>query len=95
MPIGNDGEWYAPDNWDDAEADMYEDLLDANPALEGNDTLEIYFHVAYFDFDSGLTAQEREFIRDELHHYLEEEYGIIWDDVFDWEGYREHYDRTH
>jgi hypothetical protein len=27
--------------------------------------------------------------------YIYDEYGIDWDDVFDWEGWRGDYDRAH
>lgn len=93
MPLGNDGEWYAPHNWDDAETEMYLDLIEANPELAGNGTVELYYHTAYFETNSGLTQGELEVVRDDLHRYLEREYGIDWDTVFDWEAYREAYDQ--
>lgn len=91
MPLGNDGQWEAPDHWDDSEAEMFQDLVDANPQIADNDTVELYFHTAYFDTDTGLTQAELDVVRDELHDYLYEEYGIEWDDVFDWEAFREWY----
>lgn len=49
------------------------------------------FHEAYFHKGSDYSPEERAAIRDELSNYLLNEYGIDFDDAFDWDTWRETY----
>lgn len=52
---------------------------------------EALFHEGYFVRDSGFSPDELGAIRDSLTDYLRDEYGIEFDDVFDWDAWRESY----
>lgn len=64
--------------WDDAFGHQFRD-----------NTAEALFHAAYFDQD--YTTDERRQIRNALDEYLADEYGIDFQDEFDWETWRESY----
>jgi hypothetical protein len=64
--------------WNDAFGNEFQDT-----------TAQALFHAAYFDQD--YTTSERVAIREALAEYLEDEYDIDFDDVFDWEAWRESY----
>lgn len=50
------------------------------------------YHAAYFEMEYSGDALQA--IRDELKDYLQEYYDIDFDEVFDWEAWREAYDGT-
>jgi hypothetical protein len=78
-------------NWDAAETSLYEDMISHGPpSIEDDRTLELLFDTALFQTD--LNPGDRDAILDELYNYLWDEYGLDFDEVFDWEGYREWYD---
>jgi hypothetical protein len=78
-----------PDDWYSAETSMYVDMLGGDPHLVGDDSLQMLFHEALFDME--LSPDNRDIIYNELVDYLYTEYGVDFDDVFDWEAYREWY----
>lgn len=47
------------------------------------------FHEAFFDFE--FENHEREAMHEILEDYFWEEYELDFDELFDWEGYREWY----
>lgn len=89
MPAGDD--WDAPDHWSAEEADIYREMIDDYPDLLDDPVIETLVHAAYFDMESGFSARELDSIREELSTYLEDNFGLDWDDIFDWEAYREWY----
>lgn len=88
--MANDDDYYVPSDWYGAEKDLYDDLINGDPVLGEDRTLQLLFDVALFDAD--IRPEEREAVMDELVDYLWEEYGLDFDDVFDWDGYREWYE---
>jgi hypothetical protein len=52
---------------------------------------EALFHEAYFVRNSSFSAEELGAIRDSLQDYMRDEYGIDFNDVFDWDAWRESY----
>jgi hypothetical protein len=51
---------------------------------------------AFYDAALYSWAEEHEaraLILENFRQYIRETYGVEWDDIFDWEGYRENYDR--
>lgn len=66
--------------WDDAFGETFSDPV-----------AEALFHEAYFVRDSSFSPEELGAIRDSLTEYLRDEYGIDFDDVFDWDAWREAY----
>lgn len=87
--MAND-DYYVPSDWYGAEKDLYDNLINGDPVLGEDRTLQLLFDVALFDAD--IRPEEREAVMDELVDYLWEEYGLDFDDVFDWDGYREWYE---
>lgn len=72
-------------NWSNTEHFLWDSAFG-----EFNDpTAQALFHAGYFDQD--YTTAERAAIRAELDRYLDDEYDIDFDDVFDWESWRESY----
>jgi hypothetical protein len=57
-----------------------------------DETAQALYDAALYTFSE--THEDRAAILANLRQYIEEEYGIDWDDIFDWEGYREAYDRV-
>lgn len=86
--MADDDEVYVPDDWDDREFDMFDDLMRGMPLESLNDTeLQDLFHDALF---SGHEHLGQEF--DDLKDYLWDEYGIDFSEDFDWDAYRDWYD---
>lgn len=84
----NDDEVFVPDNWDDREFEMFDDLMRGMPIDNLNDTeLQDLYHDALF---SGHEHLGKEY--DDLLDYLWDEYGIDFKEDFDWDSYREWYD---
>lgn len=88
--MANDDEYFVPADWYGAEKDLYDSLVDGDPELGNDHTLQLLFDVALFDSD--IRPEEREGAMDVLIEYLWDEYGLDFDDIFDWDGYREWYE---
>lgn len=71
-----------PDLWEDEDVDFYEDSF-TSPASDDLN-LEMKFWNAFVD------SPNQQSIKD-LRDYLDEEYDIDLDDVFDWDVWREYY----
>ena len=84
----DDDEVYVPENWDDLEFDIYDDLMRGMPLEALNDThLQDLFDDALFSGQKHLGDDY-----DALKDYLWDEYGIDFAEDFDWDAYREWYD---
>lgn len=90
--MANDDEYFVPADWYGAEKDLYDSLVDGDPELGNDHTLQLLFDVALFDSD--IRPEEREGAMDVLIEYLWDEYGLDFDDIFDWDGYREWYENA-
>lgn len=51
-------------------------------------------HNLFWDlmYNDDLTRAEREEIHEQLRDYLYDEYGLDFDDIWDWDDFREWYD---
>lgn len=49
-------------------------------------------HEAMWDWD--IPADQREGVYSAFEDYVRETYGIEWDDYYDWQAFREAYDRA-
>lgn len=93
---GNNGHWWdnqwneLPSEWGETEAVLFEKFLEADSALEHDRLAQALYDEAFFNFD--LSPEDRHDIMETLKDHLWDEYGIDFDDVFDWEGYRDAYD---
>jgi hypothetical protein len=89
MPYWENRDWL----WDDSERQIFDNLIGGSEAEFFDDSyLKIAFHEAMFDRD--LAAPTRAEFRENLEAYLAREYGIDFNDAFDYEAYREWYDST-
>ena len=77
------------DDWGD-DSDYFDDPTpDYKDVLFGNDNImdshaQELFVEAYFD------GNDKAYI--DLAEYMWDEYGIVWDDVFEWEDFRDWYE---
>lgn len=79
---------FLPNGWSDFERESYVDSF-AEIGGTNDTTLQALFNEGYFNFD--ITSDDRIAIRHALDEYLAQEYGISFDDVFDWHAWREAY----
>lgn len=87
--MAHDDEWeFLPDGWSSYEKEAWAGSLGS---LGSNDdrVAQALFNEGYFNFD--LPSDQINAIRDALDDYLFENYGIDFNDIFDWEAYREAY----
>lgn len=90
----NDDDWLNSQysDWNEGYKDVYEHLAHGTDALNDRIAQEL-FDAAYVAMDYADTGLLQG-IRDSLESYLMSEYGINFDDVFDWEAWREAYGTT-
>lgn len=80
--------FFEPDVWTDKQAEIYEDTF-PNPTLSSDPVVEALFFHGYMDME--IDTPERNAAREALYEYLNDEYGVDFDEVFDWEEWREQY----
>jgi len=78
--------------WGYIEFSLYEGMANDFQPLYNDTMAQNLFDAALFDHD--ISRGDRAAIMDSLRDYMWEEYGIDFDDVFDWEAYREAYDNA-
>lgn len=96
MPSWDDG-YDVPNSWSATEHDLYDGLTGGDPDIAGDQYLQALFDSAMFsgpdgDGIHGGGGPARDAVYDALVDYLDREYGIDFDDVFDWEGYENWYE---
>lgn len=81
-----------PQEWDADEVSLFLNLIDNayGGQAESDPELKELFDAALFDPD--ISARDREDAYEDLVDYLWDVYGIDFDEMFDWEDYREWYD---
>lgn len=100
MP-NDDDEFESPDYWDEAAAsEIFDDVLDnVRAGYEEGDSLadrmenDNLLQVLYFEglYDLDLPVEERVDLYEKLIEHMWDTYGLDWDDIFDWEAWREWY----
>lgn len=78
--------------WGYIEFSLYEQMADGSMNLYNDNMAQNLFDAALFDHD--ISSGDRAAIMDSLRDYMWDEYGVDFDDVFDWEAYREAYDNA-
>lgn len=82
-------EWgFLPNNWGDAEKGMWVDAFEPIGAFDDR-TAQALFNEGYFNFD--ISTSDRSAIREALSDYMMDTYGIDFDEIFDWNAWREAY----
>ena len=83
------------DNWSDDENALFADALgnlsdELGEQVANDEWAQFLYHEAMWDFD--ISADYRANAYDAFVDYMESTYGIEWDEIYDWEAYREAYD---
>lgn len=84
------------EGWSPEETALFNDALESihnGPLAEqiaSDDWVGFLYHEAMWDFE--IPADYRQGAYDAFVDYMEENYGIEWDEIYDWEAYREAYD---
>lgn len=80
-----------PADWSEKETQLFQPLLEeGGTPLEHDRLAQALYDEAMFNPD--LSAEDRFDILETLRDHLWDEYGIDFDDVFDWEDWRSTYD---
>jgi hypothetical protein len=82
-----------PDEWGRNEAALWQDATRTNDALANDSIAQMYYDAALYTFSD--TPEDRAHAIEMLKQYIWDEYGIDWDEVFDWESFREAYEGAH
>lgn len=79
--------------WGAMEMHLYEDMSTGLPREFLDDRMtQALYDTALFNFD--ISKSDRQAVMDTLKDHLRDEYGVEFDDIFDWENYREAYDNA-
>ena len=87
MPTNDD--WADGLGWSSFEEDAFERIGAENALIFDDDLLQQAFDVGYFNMD--VDKDYREAAREFVTEWLEVEYGVEFDAVFDWDAWRENY----
>lgn len=79
---------FLPNDWSDAEKNLWHDTFDPIGGFADRQA-QALFDAGYFNTD--ISSDDRSAIRDALSDYLMDTYGVDFDEVFDWEAWREAY----
>lgn len=86
--MAND-DWLAENlDWSDRQENLFAQMAGEYDVLN-DEMLQQVFHVGFFDYD--VDTETRMAAREYVTDYLESEYGIIFDEAFDWDTWREMY----
>lgn len=77
------------EGWGRNEFRLFDEMPISNEAFNDGFVQNLYDMAL---FNSDLSTEEHAYAMDSLKEYLWDEYGVDFDDVFDWEDYREHYE---
>jgi hypothetical protein len=75
--------------WDQDETELWIDLTAGTIGAERDPELQSLFDDAMFNPD--LSREERQEAYEMMIDYMWEAYALDFEDVFDWEAYREYY----
>lgn len=92
-----DDDYNVPEEWSATESLLFDELIGQNPDIGQDQYLQALYDAALYGADPDHTdihgggGPQHDYLMDELMTYLDDVYGIIFDDVFDWEAWREWY----
>lgn len=85
----HDDEWAEGLDWSNTQEHLYGDIGAHNEAIFQDELLKQAFDIGWFNMD--VDHRFREAAREFVVEWLDTEYGIDFDEVFDWEAWREAY----
>jgi hypothetical protein len=83
------------EGWSEDEANLFADAIgnmgdEIGAQVAQDEWANFLYHEAMWDFD--IPADYRAGAYDAFVEYMQDTYGVEWDEVYDWEAYREAYD---
>lgn len=78
--------------WGEIEFNLFDSMASGNANLYNDQWIQTLYDAALFDHD--IAGADRGRVLNQLRDRMWEEYGIDFDDVFDWEDYRSAYDNA-
>src|SRR3954447_8376696 len=79
-----------PASWGAGKAALWTDATKSEPRMARDENAQRFYDAAFFTM--AETREQRELNQQNFVEFIWDEYGIDWDDNFDWESYREDYD---
>lgn len=79
-------------DWSQIEFGLYDSMAGHNPGMYNDQWMQTLYDAALFDHD--VASQDRSAILNALRDHMWNEYGMDFDDVFNWDGFREAYDNA-
>lgn len=79
-----------PEEWGRNEAALWQDATRFDFRLANDEIAQMYYDAALYTFSDS--AEDRRDAIAEFKQYIEDNYDLDWDDIFDWEEYRANYD---
>lgn len=81
-----------------SEHELWESALDELPenvaeAVREDPFAEGFYHEAMWNFD--MAGDTRADMYENFVTYMEDMYGVEWEEIFDWDDWREAYDAAH
>lgn len=79
-----------PAEWGRNEKGLWQDATKSNNALGRDPAAQAYYNAALFTRSEPM--EDRQQYMQDFKDYVRRTYGIEWDRIFDWTGYRQAYD---
>jgi hypothetical protein len=76
--------------WENALAEL---PFDVQERILADPFVEAFYHEAFWDWD--LAGDTRADVYENFIAYMEDEYGVEWEEIFDWDDWRQAYDDAH
>jgi hypothetical protein len=80
---------FLPSGWGYTERALYEDAF-TDIGARGDTVSQALFDAGFFTF--GEEAGRTQAIREALYDYVFDEYGVNFNEIFDWQAWREQYE---
>lgn len=78
------------EDWSNIELNLYQEAFDQYDDVFTDRTFQFLYDQALFEYEH-YSPEERAAVQDTLKDYLFDNYGIDFNAVFDWDGYRANY----
>lgn len=82
-----------PASWGSNKAGLWIDATKSEPRLARDENAQRFYDAALYSFSESREVNYQNLMN--FKQFIEDEYGIDWDDIFDWEDWRENYDAAH
>jgi hypothetical protein len=80
------------DSWSNYEINLFDDMTSHNSRMADDEMLQNLYDAALFNHD--VSKSDRAVVLNFMRDYMWDNYGMDFDQAFDWDGFREAYDST-